>query len=81
MTDRPQVQHADVLFHLIEDGHRVDDPDGSGFDSFEMAYLDTYRAVRDMWCEMVKHGKDPSGCSFEIVDADAMCLAVVRRAA
>ncbi|MCW5719451.1 MAG: hypothetical protein KIS68_16655, partial [Bauldia sp.] len=64
-------------FHLTEDGRRSPDLEGSPFASFELAYLATHRAIRDMWWEMVRRGKDPRGCSFEIHDAAATCLAVV----
>lgn len=64
-------------FHLIEDGRRSPDRDGSPFASFELAYLATHRAVQDMWWEMVKRGKDPRTCSFEITDASGRSLAIV----
>lgn len=64
-------------FHLTENGDRSADLDGSPFASFELAYLATHRAIQDMWPEMVRHGKDPRTCSFEITDAAATCLAIV----
>lgn len=64
-------------FHLIENGERFADRDGSSFASFELAYLATHRAVQDMWWEMVKRGKDPRNCSFEITDSEGSSLAFV----
>lgn len=64
-------------FHLIEDGHRSQDVDGTVFASFELAFLDTYRAARDISWEMVQRGKDPRTCAFEIVDAAETSLAIL----
>ena len=64
-------------FHLTEDGDRSADLDGSPFASFELAYLATHQAIQDMWSEMVRRGKDPRTCSFEITDSAATSLAIV----
>jgi len=64
-------------FHLTEDGERSADLEGSSFASFELAYLATHQAIQDMWSEMVRRGKDPRNCSFEITDSTATSLAVV----
>jgi hypothetical protein len=64
-------------FHLTEDGERSADLDGSPFASFELAYLATHQAIQDMWSEMVRRGKDPRTCSFEITDSAATSLAIV----
>ncbi|MCC6737253.1 MAG: hypothetical protein IT534_14160 [Bauldia sp.] len=62
-------------FHLIDDGHRSADADGTAFASFELAYLDAFRAVQDMAWEMIQRGRDPRRCSFEIADASHVSLA------
>jgi hypothetical protein len=64
-------------FHLTEDGDRSADLEGSPFASFELAYLATHQAIQDMWSEMVRRGKDPRTCSFEITDSAATSLAIV----
>lgn len=68
---------AVFYFHLIDDGHRSPDADGTDFASFELAYLATFRAVQDMSWEMVQRGKDPRRCVFEIADAADTSLAQV----
>lgn len=64
-------------FHLIEDGQRSVDLDGSTFGSFELAFLDACRAARDMSWEVATRGKDPAKFSFEIADEDGRPLAHV----
>ena len=64
-------------FHLIEDGHRSADLDGSTFGSFELAFLDACRAAQDMSWEVATRGNDPAKFSFEITDEDGKPLAHV----
>lgn len=64
-------------FNLIDDGDNSPDTEGSAFPSFELAYLATHRAARDMSWEMIQRGKDPRTCCFEITDAAMRPLAVV----
>lgn len=64
-------------FHLIDDGLRSPDADGTDFASFELAYLATFRAVQDMSWEMVQRGRDPRRCVFEIADSADTHLAHV----
>ena len=44
------------------------DPEGCEFADLEAAYLDTFKAVQEMWSGLLFQKRDPRRCSFEIAD-------------
>jgi hypothetical protein len=61
-------------FHFTN-GEDVElDPDGLEFPSLEAAYLDAFRAAREMWTEMLQRQEDPRELAFAIHDGAGRLL-------
>jgi hypothetical protein len=63
--------------HLTGLDMPVLDEEGTEFASLEHAYLDTFKAARDLWRELLEQRCDPRGCAFEITDAQGRSLMTV----
>jgi hypothetical protein len=55
-------------FHLRSGAGLSRDEDGLEFPDLETAYLEAFRAARDLWIEMLFTRRDPMVCVFEITD-------------
>ena len=53
------------------------DESGVEFDSFEMAYVDAFRAASEMWPELMARRVDPCTCGFDMFDSKGNLLAVL----
>jgi hypothetical protein len=61
---------AQFFFHLRGNLHGLSrDELGLEFPDVETAYLEAFRAARDMQQELVARGQDPRGYGFEVVNA------------
>jgi hypothetical protein len=50
------------------------DPDGLEFSSLEAAYLEAFRAAREIWAEMLERQEDPRDRAFHIHDGAGRLL-------
>ena len=55
-------------FHFAKGREIEQDPDGLEFPDLEAAYLDAFRAAREMWAEMLERQEDPRELAFQIYD-------------
>lgn len=54
-------------------------PDAAGTDlaDAEQAYLEAFKAAREMWSELLKERRDPRRCRFEVRDSNDALLFVL----
>jgi len=65
------------FFNYREPNTYAVDDSGVEFDTFELAYLDTFNTAREMWPEIMARRIDPRGCAFEITDRAGNLLAIL----
>jgi hypothetical protein len=65
-------------FLNIRDGQRLlVDPDGTEFETVELAIEEARASARDLMAEKLRHGEHLNGQRFEISDADGAIVATV----
>ena len=65
------------FFNYRERNDYMVDDSGVEFETFELAYLDTFNTAREMWTEIMARRVDPRTCAFEILDGNRNLLAVL----
>jgi len=65
------------FFNYRERNEYAVDDTGVEFDTFELAYLDTFNTAREMWPEVMARRVDPRACAFKILDSNHNLLALL----
>lgn len=61
-------------FDYRQAGQLTPDTVGCDFATIEDAYLEAFKAAREMWAELLGQRRDPRRCSFEIRDGSGNLL-------
>ena len=64
-------------FDFRQNGELTPDTVGCEFGTVEEAYLEAFKAAREMWAELLDQRRDPRRCCFEIHDGDGNLLFVL----
>src|SRR5215471_18575194 len=65
------------FFHFQQHGVLIQDDIGTDLPSAEEAYLEAFRAARELWAEMLLDREDPITCCFDVQDAQGQPLFVL----
>jgi hypothetical protein len=66
------------FFHLVDSHRRLDDHNGSEFDTLEDAKRAARVSARDLLVEDILEDHDPDGRRYEITDADGHLMETIR---